>query len=208
MSYSFSRTWVSDEMKERDKFFDTLENLERMTLVPRSPFLPTTLAEWYAHRLGLKEAEIKEENRKMALRITADAAKKKITDPNGRCIKPAFGDKAFGDNRSAVLAFESIWCLWSTATTEKPQAPWPTRNEMEFEGDERVTSGYNRFPPLPRVPGNETVNWKCKANIRAHGFDQVWTLSTAQSTDAVLDDEQKLEMLELIGSELLIEIDA
>jgi hypothetical protein len=75
---------------------------------------------------------------------------------------------------------------------------------MEFEGDERVTSGYSRFPPLPRVPGNETVNWKCKAQIAAYPFDKVWTLSTAHDLEAIAEDER---MTELLGNDLLNEID-
>ncbi|MCJ1366428.1 hypothetical protein MMC16_005557 [Acarospora aff. strigata] len=201
-SYSFSKTWVSQEMKERDKFFDIVKNLERMNLVRRSPFLPTTLAGWYVHQLDSKEAEIKELQRKIALRIAAGVAKKHITDPSGTVVQPAFGGKTFGDNRTAVLAFESIWCPWSTGTAEKPEAPWPTRDEMEFEGDERVTSGFSRFPPLPRVVGNETVTWKCKANILGYAFDQVWTLPTAQNSEAVPDDE---EMVVLVESDLLVE---
>lgn len=205
MSYTFSKTWVSEEMKERDRFFDALQNLERMHLVRRSPFLPTTLAAWYVYRLDSKDAEIQAMQRKLALRVAAVEAKKRITDPSGGRVLPIFGGKAFNDNRSAVLAFESIWCPWSVGTAEKPEAPWPTRDEMEFEGDERVTSGFSRFPPLPRVLGNETVTWKCKANILGHPFDHIWTLPTAQNTEIVADDEQ---MFELVESELLVEVDA
>ena len=205
MSHTFSKTWVSDEMKERDRFCDTLRNLERMHLVRRSPFLPTTLAAWYVYRLESKEAEIKAMQRQLALRVAAVKAKKSIKDQSGGRILPIFGGENFNDNRGAVLAFESIWCPWSVGTAEKPEAPWPTRDEMEFEGDERVTSGFSRFPALPRVPGNETVTWKCKANILGHPFDHTWTLSTAQNTQVVPDDEH---MLDLVGSELLIEAEA
>lgn len=194
-------------MKERDNFFDTFRNLERMTLVPRSPFLPATLAEWYKYRVELKEAEIKAGNRKIVQKITADAATNKITDPKGRNISAALGGKTFDDNCGAVLCLDTIWCLWAAATEERPQAPWPTRSEMEFEGDERVTSGYNRFPPLPRVPGNETVNWKCKASIAAHPFDKVWSIPMAPNTEGASDEEDFLEMLKLIGDELLVEMD-
>lgn len=205
MSHTFSKTWVSEEMKERDRYFDTLQNLERMHLVPRSPFLPTTLATWYAYRLESKAAEIQEMKRKIALRAAAAKAKKRATDPSGGRILPIFGGKTFNDNRSAVLALESIWCPWSVGTAEKPEAPWPTRDEMEFEGDERVTSGFSRFPPLPRVVGNETVTWKCKANILGHPFDHIWTLPTAQNTEVIPDDEH---MLGLVESQLLVEEDA
>ncbi len=204
-SYTFSKTWVSEEMKERDRFFDTLQHLERMHLVRRSPFLPTTLAAWYVYRIDSKDAEIKTTQRKLGLRVAALEVKKLIKDPSRGRIMPIFGGKAFSDNRSAVLAFESIWCPWAVGTAEKPEAPWPTRDEMEFEGDERVTSGFSRFPPLPRVVGNETVTWKCKANILGHPFDHIWTLATAQNTEIVPDDEQ---MFELVDSELLVEVDA
>lgn len=204
MSYTFSKTWVSEEMKERDRFLDTLQNLERMHLVRRSPFVPTTMAAWYVYRLESKDAEIQAMQRKLALRVAAVEANKHITDPSCGRILPVFGGKAFNDNRGAVLAFESIWCPWSVGTAEKPEAPWPTRDEMEFEGDERVTSGFSRFPPLPRVLGNETVTWKCKANILGHPFDHIWTLPTAQSSEVVPDDER---MVELVESEFWGEVD-
>lgn len=205
ISHTSSRTWVSDTMKERDIFLDIFKNLERMYLIPRSPFLPTTLGQWYVHRLGLIEEAKRAELRKIRLRIAANKAKKCAANPSSMSILPAFGGRSFSDNRSAVIAMNSIWSPWYTATAEKPEAAWPTRSEMEFEGDERMTSGFKRFPALARVPGNETVNWKCKGLIQWYDFDNPDPPPGVPYTEEISDDQQ---MLELVGSDLLAEIDA
>ncbi len=119
-------------------------------------------------------------------------------------IGPAFGGKIFDWSRGAVLSQKTIWSVWYQPPEDYPSAPWPSMEEMKEEGDERNTSGYKRFPALPRVPGNETVVWKQKAMIDPYPLDQVWELPTAESIKTPCVDETASELL---GHDLLKAID-
>ena len=69
------------------------------------------------------------------------------------------------DNRSTVLAMPSIWSPNFRESTERPDAPWPDRDELRYEGDDSAKTNVCRFLPLPRRPGNETVTWKAREQL-------------------------------------------
>ncbi|KAL8687092.1 MAG: hypothetical protein Q9224_005255 [Gallowayella concinna] len=100
---------------------------------------------------------------------------------------------------------ETIWCPWDEATENHPQAPWPAKEEMREEGDERHTSQFGRFLALPRNPGNETVTYKQRSVVRQHHLDRVWDVPG-------LDDEgewcEEDVMGELVGPGLMRELDS
>lgn len=197
-------------MAENEKWLQIHENLKRMELNQRSPCVPHTFNEWMAHRRGIVEDCKADQARKLAdLRASSVNY---LRERGSRRIKigHAFGGKRFNDGRSAVLAMPTIWCSWYQPMEERPQAPWPCPEEMKEEGDERKTSGFRRFPGLPRLPGNETVVWKQKALLHALPFDEMWKLPTAESVAAAAfrDPEENIErMEELIGRVLLDAID-
>lgn len=202
MSYTSSKTWIAPKKMEQERFSLVLDNLTKVESNLRSPFVPKTLSEWLEHRLGLAEDARKEEIRKLASRATqygSGASIKKVK------VAPVFGGKKFKDNRSPVLALKSFWSPWYESTKEHPQAPWPEADEMKEEGDERNTSGFRRFPALPRVPGNETVVWKQRNMVTTFPFDKVWELPKVEK-NKVTYDEEKME--ELIGGDLLEILDA
>jgi hypothetical protein len=128
---------------------------------PSSPFVPSTLHEWLTHRLEWLE-----------VRKQAALAKLSLIsqEPAPRCSGPPLGGRAFSDNRSAVLARETIWSPWGT---DRPQAPWPTPSEYKWEGDSRARSGFRRFPPIPRAVANDTVVWHQKPAAEVYEFDRV-----------------------------------
>ncbi|MCJ1464145.1 hypothetical protein MMC07_002758 [Pseudocyphellaria aurata] len=187
-------------MAEQEKFAIVMENLTRMEFIPRSPFVPTNLSEWLAHRVAFAEDTRRREMRKLANR---EAAHESGVVTGRVRIGPVFGGKQFRDNRSPVLAMESVWSPWYQPTDVYPQAPWPSPEEMKEEGDERNTSGFGRFPALPRVPGNETVAWKQKNIITPYPCDEVWALPKLEEKKAA-EDEQEME--ELIGASLLTKL--
>ena len=198
MSYTNSKTWVAPEAAEKERWTVVLTNLERMTLVPRSPFVPHDYSAWLAHRVAWLQSQSEKANSVAANLQAERKANIKAGLMNG--IGPAFGGKIFNGNRGAVLAVETIWCVWYQPTEIRPSAPWPSMEEMKEEGDERNTSGYKRFPALPRVPGNETVVWKQKAMIDSYPLDRVWELPTADSLDTPSVDEIETDFL---GNDLL-----
>ena len=198
MSHTNSRTWVSPEAAEKERWEAAFVNLGRMTLIPRSPFVPHDLDEWVAQRISWIE-HLKEQKQLRAADLRAERRGHNMAGlVNG--IGPAFRGKIFGWNRGAVLSQTTIWSVWYQPPEDHPSAPWPSLEEMKEEGDERNTSGYKRFPALPRVPGNETVVWKQKAMIDPYPLDRVWELPTAES---IVPPSLGKPASELLGLDLL-----
>ena len=196
MSYTSSKTWVAPKMAEQEKFDITRTNLERMEFIPRSPFVPRTMDEWLAHRIAFAEDAKQDELKRLSDKQAASGPA--IIGGRVRVLLPFCG-KHFRDNRSAVLALKSTWTPWYEPTELYPQAPWPSLEEMKEEGDERNTSGFGRFPALPRVPGNETVVWKQKNVIVPYPFDGVWKLPKIETGRPTYNE---VIMNEWIGDEM------
>ena len=132
--------------------------------------------------------------------------------PDQPQVVPAFGNNTFEDvdqgiSRSGVGAEDTFWSLWMKPTKARPRAGWPCQAEMKEEGDERNTSGFGRFPALPRVSGNETVNYKHKRVVRTSPLDTVWPppipLVYQEPTQELEDDYARM----LVGKELAAALD-
>jgi hypothetical protein len=142
----------------------------------RSKCIPTTYHEYLEHRVLFQKDRQAEQARKLAeLEASSQRSHPGLPPPGIKMkILPAFRGKVFNDNRSGVLAMSSIWCPWWKETGQHPQALWPCPEEMKEEGDERMTSGFRRFPAMPRLPGNATVTYKQKSPLKPEKFDKVW----------------------------------
>ena len=114
------------------------------------------------HRASMNAMEMENMKKDIATKQARNTVDAKIA------IKPFLDGKTFDDNRSAVLAHETIWALWSLSTDTHPEALWPDRTEFQYEGDDRAKSDVGRFLPLPRKPGNATVNWKARDQLQAY----------------------------------------
>lgn len=172
--------------KEKERWLKVHTNLKKLELDLRAKaIVPTDFDEWVTHRFGRLQDEQKDEKRKIDNRKAAAQAGYSGFMPGYRPPKigPALGGKIFAcaKNLGAVLSTSTIWCPWYRPTNERPQAPWPCEYEMREEGDERKTSGFGRFPAIPRVPGNPTVVWKQKQHIPWYPFDQLWQPPTAEN---------------------------
>jgi hypothetical protein len=191
------RTWVSDEIRELETYMRVRENIEQMA--PNSPCVPTSLSDWIAHRLAVKEEEYQQGLRQLAIKREGDKAG--CREP----IQPIFGGKVFPDFFSAVLSQQSIWRPGEVEMPTREPAPWPDKDELDHEGSQRSQSGYSRYPPLPRVPGNATVNWKQRAPVIPFDLDAVGRPTMVDDELAPDTDEV---MLALIGNSILQELDA
>ncbi|KAI9741165.1 MAG: hypothetical protein M1834_002878 [Cirrosporium novae-zelandiae] len=199
MSHTSSKTWVSPEAKEREIFNRMGENLDRV--MPNSPFVPKTWAEWVRHRLEMQELGGEQIKHKIKLRQEA----KKIEYKEK--IKLAFGGKLSSDGKTAVISMPSIWTRDYGTPVYRGSlvAPWPSRKELEYEGESRGAK-FGRFPPLPREPApNETVPWEKLRKLRIMEFDQVWQVPRLDQGLAVAVEENRVR--ELLGESLLDEID-
>ncbi|MCJ1418186.1 hypothetical protein MMC32_004532 [Xylographa parallela] len=194
-SHTNSRVWVSPLEKIQDRWLVVKDNLSRVRF-DRSPFVPQDRPGYFEHLASQAEDLAKKEKKRLG-HLEAERG------GHHSWIIP-FNGQSFSDNRSAVLAIPSIWSLWYKPPQGRPGAPWPTPDEFREEGDERHTSGFGRFLPLPRVPGNETVVWKQKVFLEPYDLDQVNPVFWREDTARFLEEaEQTLAenvMTELRGS--------
>ena len=179
-----------------------------MELIPRSPFVPHTFEEWLSFRSGRVNDEKEAEARKLA-----NSRASSICNQSGIApvkIWPAMGGRRFSDERSTVLCTPTMWSPWYSPSSSRPQALWPSPDEMKEEGDERNTSRFGRFLALPRVPGNETVVWKQKKHLLALPFDEVWRAPSVQTFEDMRKGTE-IDMIErmmvVLGKSLMAALD-
>lgn len=159
-AHSQSKTWKSKDTKDKDQYARLSALLHHF--VPESPFVPRSYPVWVQHRASMNAMEMEKMKRNIAIKQARNTVDAKIA------IRPVLDGKTFDDNRSAVLAHETIWASWSVPTEKHPEALWPDRTEFQYEGDDRAKSEVGRFLPLPRKPGNETVNWKARDQLQGY----------------------------------------
>ncbi|MCJ1400863.1 hypothetical protein MMC11_004072 [Xylographa trunciseda] len=191
-SHTNSRVWVSPLEKIQDRWLVIKDNLSRVRF-DRSPFVPQDRPGYFEHLASQAEDLAKKEKKRLE-QFEAERG------GHHSWIIP-FSGKSFSDNRSAVLAVPSIWSMWYQAPQTRPEAPWPTHDEFREEGDERHTSGFGRFLPLPRVPGNETVVWKQKAFLEPYELDHVNPVLWREDTPRLLEEEEQI-LAETLMTEL------
>lgn len=168
------------------------ENIGRVS--PMSPFIPKTFGEWISQKLRQKENKC----RHASLQIRT---KQKTTSIN---VKPLLEGKILNDHMGTVLCRETIWVPIERYQSDRPVAPWPTADEFKHEGDDRSKSGFARFPPLPRDPGNATVNWKQRRPLNQSSFDEIGRPKVIMDKEGASPEK---EMIELIGRQLLEEFE-
>ncbi|KAL8626742.1 hypothetical protein Q9189_007560 [Teloschistes chrysophthalmus] len=194
-SYTNSRTWVSPHIREKDEWKRVNNGIHSMNLnhTDHSPLVPKTFDEFLQHKADYLS------DRKKAMQ-----AKYTTTVSGDRSIGQAFGGISFNDGRGAVLAYDTIWCPWDEPTAKHPRPPWPHREEMREEGDERHTSQFGRFLALPRNPGNDTVTYKQRSPVKQHYMDRVWDVPDPEE---MCESFEEKEMEALVGEGLLGELD-
>ena len=211
-SHTNSKTWSRfiKLAEEKARWQRVEDSLGKMNLL-RSSVVPKTLRDWLAHQGGRMEAKSKREQRKledMNFLLRDD----RLPRPS-RPVKigPGFRGKTFEHkNYSSVLVCPSVWARMYEPPAERPDPPWPCVEEMKEEGDERNTSGFRRFLALPRVPGNDTVQYKLKAIQTFLPFDAIWKLPTKESVEAANEktSPEEFEKMEgYLGRSLLDALD-
>lgn len=83
----------------------------------------------------------------------------------------------FTSNLSPVLALPTVFT--PQYKLGRPYlAPWPSKSEMKYEGDDRIATDklHGRFLGAPRVEGNETVNWQHRNVIEQYPFENYHTV--------------------------------
>lgn len=172
-SYSSSRTWVNPKVKEnaqRQKL-----NFARGKVCRRSPFwsqdfdLPAHRKDWETGRSRRAEQRIAR-----ALEVTEARQKAQSTRfPVPPPVRTAFDGKELPGHYSPVLCVETLFCP-KFEEGKQNIAPWPSKAEMKYEGDDRISTDviHGRVLGAPRVEGNETVNWQMRAIIEQYAMDE------------------------------------
>ncbi|KAL8963523.1 MAG: hypothetical protein Q9183_005002 [Haloplaca sp. 2 TL-2023] len=196
-TYSNSQTWVSPLTNAKDEWKRISHGLHALNLnhPDHSPFVPKEFPDYIKHKAEHLNDRKKEILRRFQQRQFASADQENIA--------PAFNGIEFNDNRSAVLGLESMWCPWYSPTKQHPEAPWPNKEEMREEGDERHTSQFGRFMALPRNPGNETVTYKQRSPVKQYFVDRVWEVPDPEDVGEEFEEEV---MEELLGGKLMGEL--
>ncbi|KAF1821144.1 uncharacterized protein K489DRAFT_382184 [Dissoconium aciculare CBS 342.82] len=165
--FSQSRSWIAPQVEEaRNK---QRLNDRRKRLCPQSPFwtadfdLRKHMKEWRASLERIKRRQ--EVSRAREIR-----AQSNLDIPTVPAIKPALQGKLFDTNHSAVLALPTVF---THSLGRRRLAPWPSREEMKYEGDDRVSTDrlHGRFLPAPRVDDDETVPWMHRAIIAQEALE-------------------------------------
>ncbi|KAL1958137.1 hypothetical protein VTO42DRAFT_4992 [Malbranchea cinnamomea] len=198
VSHTASKTWLSEQTREYETWVKIREALARIS--PSSPFTPKTFAEWIAHRL----ARMEEEKRRMLAKIAEKESRKKMPTVT---VRRVFWGKILSDHLGLVLARESIWTAFSKPAPGRRLALWPTYEEFRHEGDDRSKSGYSRFLPLPRDPGNETVNWKQRRPLTPYLFDHIEHSPLRARSDSIEDLDLAEQETDYVGESLLKSLD-
>ena len=210
VSHTNSHTWLDNRLVERERWKEIERNLIRMRFIDpvKRAIVPQTFQRYMDLRRYRAEGLAKREARRLAQRNPPNVWPLSGLAPVK--IGPAFGGKRFDDRRSAVLAQPTIWRQQYVPSEEKPQAPWPTIEEMREEGDERATSEFGRFPGVPRMPGNETVAWRARLQLAQYSMDEVWRSPCKETYEAARRQsppEEMEEMEALLGKELVDALD-
>ena len=200
VTHSNSRTWTRTAMTEKEKWFQLEKSFKHMRFLhanlnlfeeisyqrlrkfglwirpePYSPFVPRTFSEFLGHRASVEAA-----NAKRAAFLEEQMNLNKIRKSKGQPrVESIFESRNFTDGRSAVLCLPTMWSKWYAPPANQPQAPWPGYDELKEEGNQRSTSHFGRCLPIPRVPANDTVDWKRRVQPISSDLDEVNRLSDA-----------------------------
>ena len=197
VTHSNSRTWTREAMTEKEKWLHLEKNMKHMRFLhsdldhafteklrkmehyilpePFSPFVPRTYSEYLGHRASVEATKAKR-----AAFLEEQMILDKILKSKGQPrIESKFESRNFTDGRSAVLCLPTIWSKWYAPGADRPQAPWPSDDEMKEEGNQRNSSSFGRCLALPRVPANDTVAWKQRVQPIQSNLDEVNRLSDA-----------------------------
>ncbi|KKY22170.1 hypothetical protein UCRPC4_g03357 [Phaeomoniella chlamydospora] len=176
-----SKAWKSQDHKNKEGFERTQKIFDHFC--PNSPFIPKSVTEFctlQADRLERTTNKIK--------RSIAQIESRKGLDGKApiRCL--ITDNPFFSDNRAAVSAENTIWCINPDKTIRKP-APWPSMSEMTLDGPARVKKGvqYKRFLPQPHEP---EVPERPQTYMRTTSQLQSTVLSSGQQYVPAIDLER------------------
>jgi hypothetical protein len=234
VSYGNSKKWIAPKIQEKQRH-DRL-NLARNKICKDSPFWTLNFdIETHKREFSillqtltrLQETAPSSPPQTPPSIVSDMTTSSTITSPtftsstivSSATFRSAFSGKThegpgFISNLSPVLSLPTVFT--PNFKLGKPCiAPWPSRSEMKYEGDDRIATDklHGRFPGAPRVEGNETVNWQHRNVIEQYGLEnyhQVPSEAAVMLKSHFVDEADHTtegEAVHMLGSELLEMLD-
>lgn len=132
--------WKTDQRREWERLSHRLQVMYHY--IPNPP-IPHNWLQWLDLRLDIQSHAQKRLEHQLKVREVESRA---VRLGRATKIAPAFRGKVFADNRSAVLAQETIWRMHEEPDPwARPGAAiWPSQDEAKYEGEGRRFGGENR----------------------------------------------------------------
>ena len=184
------------------------------------PFVPRTFGEYVQHRREMNNAMFEAQQRA----FDAQRTSKKLGHPE-KYMAPAFNGRMFGScysddhppihvnpnppNRGYVLAERTIWCPMRPeyGPPWRTNPRWPSRPELEWEGDQRVATEngrFGRYPPLPRKDYETDVPFHSREAVKPYPFDVVWPVPQMDDIYLPVDQIEDSDVISrLLNKDLL-----
>lgn len=198
-SYSQSKKWVSPNLlgsKQQERANAARNRLCKNSIawtpnLNREQHRQEFDQDWYHRKEKQEQREMQKQKVQRAVRETYDIAVTTTPKPTSRLIKnmkkgATLQDMdlvpAFYNNLSLVLCRPTAFSYgcsinridpnWELSSL-KPEPKYPSLAEMKYEGDERISTDmlHRRFLGIPRVVGNDTVNWMQATIIPQYPLD-------------------------------------
>lgn len=146
-------------------------HLKKMRL-DRSPFVPKGFEDYENHLKALRQndimAQMYPQNKEKLQPIVLDMACVR------HCGLEKFIDPKRLEERQLQICGLTVFApLWQPSAVH-PEAPWPVDKEFQEDGDERFTSQYGRFLPIPRLAVYPRMLWKNAAYVKPCEWDKVY----------------------------------
>lgn len=201
MSYTFSKSWVSPETKEFERWIRFRDSISH--IFPQSPVIPKTFAVWLSHRVAIKEDQLQ----RVASKIQEIMNKENSFEMP---LLPIFGGRRFEHQSALDLAHRTIWSPFLETPHDRQLVPWSSYKEYEHQRNEKTKVGPKEFLPLTRNPSNGSIKCKRRKLLSQLIFDENRRRAAAED-----DEEEEGQALvldesfaaELIGVSLLLLLD-
>lgn len=219
--HSQSRKWIAPKVKQQEKL--RRFNFAREKVCKKSFAWPLDY-DLDEHKKAYAQ-DLRKLNVRKEARLIKEKSERELQSlpaiPHPVEAKPAMNGKKFNNNRSTVMSQETVFALEfetyrkddfhsEEKDTPKEVADWPCRDEAKYEGDDRISTDrlHGRFPGLPRVSANNTVNWMQRTIIPQYPLDNFYVKPTEHEVfwrhnivdEIEIDNE---EGRKLIGNELM-----
>ncbi|RDA92962.1 hypothetical protein CP533_5512 [Ophiocordyceps camponoti-saundersi (nom. inval.)] len=170
-SWSRSKRWMSNEMKERVAFIKMTTNLRHMK-AEKSPFVPQSLTELAAFKAEVADANRKKLENAVGRRQAELQLRRQHVLQQGEAatwsdvqVGKLFRGKQFHDGKSPVFASDT--CFNELAGHSETRSDWPSLTELKGESDKRGENIPRRLPPpRPRNPRASTTEGQGAAGRR------------------------------------------